>query len=235
MPPKSISAKEVLGTKYRTLHDLQGAHGRKMSEEWLGAIGLPAIGFTMLVWGPSGNGKTTFVMKLCKELNKFGQVYYNSVEQGQGVSLQQVLRQCQMDECEHHPFMIGDRDTFDEMVEKLGNKRQKTRFAVIDSLQYIGLTVERFKLLQEKLPHISFIIISHATADNKPQGAHAATIRFMAEIKTKVLKGVAVSDSRYGATLPYRVMPWVNKDIEDAPKRKAKTDSGQLALLGSDG
>lgn len=230
---KSINVKEMVGRKYKTLHDLQGAHGRKLSLEWLESIGLPSIGFSMLVWGPSGNGKTTFVMKLCKELNKFGQVYYNSVEQGEGVSLQQVLNQCEMHECEHHPFMIGDRDNFEEMVEKLSNKRQKTRFAVIDSLQYIGLTVERFKLLQEKLPHISFIIISHATADNQPAGSHARTIRFMAEIKTKVLKGVAVSDSRFGATIPYRVMPWLNKEVEDAPKKKgkAKVDAQQLELL----
>ena len=229
---KSISAKEVVGKKYTTLHDLPGAHGRSLSEEWQAAIGVPSVGFSMLVWGPSGNGKTTFVMKLCKELNRFGQVYYNSVEQGQGVSLQQVLKQCQMEDCEHHPFMIGDRDTFEEMVEKLSVKRQKTRFAVIDSLQYIELTVERFKLLQEKLPHISFIIISHATSDNQPAGAHARTIRFMAEIKTKVLKGVAISDSRFGATVPYQVMPWLNKDVTDVPHKgaKAKAETGQLAL-----
>ncbi len=232
---KSISVREVVGKRYSTIEDLQGAHGRTLSAEWLAAIGLPSVGFSMMVWGPSGNGKTTFVMKLCKELNRFGQVYYNSVEQGQGVSLQQVLNQCAMHECEHHPFMIGDRDTFDEMVEKLSNKRQKTRFAVIDSLQYIELTVERFKLLQEKLPHISFIIISHSTADNQPAGSHARTIRFMAEIKTKVLKGVAISDSRFGPTVPFQVMPWLNKEVEDVPKKKAKVETGQLELLETNG
>jgi predicted ATP-dependent serine protease len=229
---KSLSAKEVVGKTYTTIEMLAGAHGRTMSPEWQAAIGLPSVGFSMLIYGPSGNGKTTFALKLCKELNRFGQVYYNSVEQGQGLSLQQALRQCNMEECEHHPFMIGDRDNFNDMVEKLSVKRQKTRFAVIDSLQYIELTVERFKLLQQKLPHISFIIISHVTGDNQPAGAHAKTIRFMAEIKTKVLKGVAISDSRFGATIPYRVMPWENKDVDDAPKKTGKkAETGQLELM----
>ena len=224
--------------RYTTIEQLPGAHGRKLSEEWVNAIGIPSIGFDMLVWGESGNGKTTFVMKLCKELNKFGQVYYNSVEQGHGLSLQQVLKQCQMDECEHHPFMIGDQDSFDEMVEKLSKPRQKTRFCVIDSLQHMEMTYSQYKWLKAQFKHIAFIIISHATSSNKPVGNNGRDIRYKAEIKTNVRKGVAFSDSRYGATVPFRVMPWVNKDGDDEPapkKQKAKVDTGQLELLETNG
>lgn len=233
--PKSISVKQMVNQKYTTIEQLPGAHGRKMSEEWVKAIGIPCVGFTMLAWGESGNGKTTFVMKLCKELNKFGQVYYNSAEQGHGLSLQQVLKQCQVDECEHHPFMIGDRDTYDEMVEKLGKARQKTRFCVIDSLQHMEMTYTQFKELKMRFPHIAFIAISHATSSNKPVGSHGRDIRFFSEIKTNVRKGVAYSDSRFGATLPYRVMPWMGKEVDDEPKpkrgkAKVEADTRQFEL-----
>jgi Ni2+-binding GTPase involved in maturation of urease and hydrogenase len=229
-----MNVKEMVGKKFTTIEQLPGAHGRKMSPEWVEAIGIPSIGFDMMVWGMSGNGKTTFVMKLCKELNRFGQVYYNSAEQGHSLSLQQVLKQCQMEECEHHPFMIGDMDSFEEMVEKLGKARQKTRFCVIDSVQHMGLTYEQYKWLKDKFKHIAFILISHATGGNEPQGAQAPKIRYKAEIKTNVRKGVAFSDSRFAATKPYRVMPWVGKEVDDdepKPKRgKAKADAQQLEL-----
>ena len=224
--------------KYTTIEHLPGAHGRKLSPEWVAAIGVPSVGFDMLVWGESGNGKTTFVMMLCKELNKFGQVYFNSAEQGHSLSLQQVLNQCRMDECEHHPFMIGDQDSFEEMVEKLSQPRQKTRFCVIDSLQHMEMTYSQYKWLKAKFKHIAFIIISHATSSNKPVGNSGRDIRYKAEIKTNVRKGVAFSDSRYGATLPFRVMPWVNKEEEAEPKprrAKAKVETGQLELLETDG
>lgn len=228
---KSISVHQILDNTYSTLHDLPGAHGRELPEEWINAIGLPEIGFTMVVWGPSGNGKTTFVVKLCKELSALGRVYYDSVEQGEGRGIQKVLQQCEVSECRPGSFVLGDRDTFDEMVEKLSKKRQKTRFVVIDSVQYMKLRIEQYQFLIETFPHISFILISWEDGSREPLGAHAKAMRYMVDIKTYVKKGVAVSDSRFARTLPYTVMPWIDKTVEAAPKKKAET--GQLELLSN--
>ena len=43
------------------------------------------------IWGSSGNGKTSFVMQLCKQLTRFGRVAYNSLEEGDDVTMQNAL------------------------------------------------------------------------------------------------------------------------------------------------
>lgn len=228
---KSIGVHEILNNTYSTLNDLPSAKkaGRALCGEFEAAIGLPEIGFRMIVWGPSGNGKTTFVVKLCKALSELGRVYYNSTEQGEGRSIQKVLEQCQVRDCKPGSFVLGNKDTYAEMVEKIGKPRQKTRFVVIDSVQYMDITKKQYQELVDAFPHISFILISWEATNKEPLGVHARAIRYMVDIKTYVQKGVAVSASRFGATLPYRVMPWTDKTAEATPKNKVET--GQLELL----
>ncbi len=229
---KSIGVHQILGNVYSTLNDLPSAKasGRALPEAWENAIGLPEIGFRMLVWGPSGNGKTTFVVQLCKALSELGRVYYNSTEQGEGRSIQKVLQQCEVGACKPGSFVLGDRDTYEEMVAKIGKPRQKTRFVVIDSVQYLKLRMEQYQHLVEAFPHIAFILISWEGTNKEPLGAHARGIRYMVDIKTYVSKGVARSDSRFGATVPYQALPWVEKE---APKvgKVGVSETGQLRLL----
>lgn len=44
----------------------------KLSDEWREAFGEPERNGVWFVWGRSGSGKTSFVLKLCKELCRFG-------------------------------------------------------------------------------------------------------------------------------------------------------------------
>ncbi len=50
---------ELLATRYDTY---------KLSDEWKAAFGEPERNGVWFVWGRSGSGKTSFVLKLCKEL-----------------------------------------------------------------------------------------------------------------------------------------------------------------------
>lgn len=51
--------------------------------EWQEAFGQPDKTGTWIIWGNSGNGKSSFVMKLAKELCKhFNKVAYDSLEEG---------------------------------------------------------------------------------------------------------------------------------------------------------
>lgn len=53
----------------------------KLSDEWREAFGEPERNGVWFVWGRSGSGKTSFVLKLCKELCRFGRVAYDSLEE----------------------------------------------------------------------------------------------------------------------------------------------------------
>jgi thymidine kinase len=190
---RTISAKEMLSKTYEVY---------EIAPEWQAVLGLPERNFRMLIWGPSGSGKTTFAMLLAKELSKLGKVYYNSIEQGEDKTLQDCLKLTQMQEVPASVFSIGDRDTYEEMMLKL--KTNKARFVVIDSCQYLNLTTEQYKRMIKTYPKKAFIIVSWEQNGN-PKGEYAKAIRYMVDIKCHVLNGLARCQSRFGATVPYRI------------------------------
>lgn len=222
-----ISAAQVCRTTYETWDAL--------SPEWQRIIGLPQKGFSMLIWGASGSGKTTFAMRLCKELTKLGRVYYNSIEQGEGHSIKKAFQLVGMEEVPTEKFALGDRHSFEEMLEVLSQPRNRIQFVVIDSLQYIKLTKDQYRQLIARFPRKNIIIISWEQAGGAPKGEHAQGIRYMVDIKCYVKKGVAVADSRFGATVPYTIFdaatrPQHPQEGDQEPKN-AKQPDGQLSLL----
>lgn len=58
----------------------------------------PARNGVWIVWGASGNGKSSFVMQLAKYLCSFGKVIYDSLEESTGLSFQMSLKRHKMDE-----------------------------------------------------------------------------------------------------------------------------------------
>ncbi len=192
---RTISVKELLSKTYE-VYDF--------NELWTKALGTPEKNFRMLVWGDPGQGKTTFCIQLAKYLTSFGKVYYNSIEQGEGKSLADVMRLCGADEITHGKLMIGDRDTFTEMMAKL-KRRNSPKFVFIDSLQYLYLTQDQYKKLVKEFPRKAFIIISWSGAGGNPKGEHAKAIRYMVDIKVTVHDGKATAQSRFGPTEPYIV------------------------------
>lgn len=192
---RTISVKELLQKQYITYD---------FNELWTDTLGKPERNFRMLVWGLPKNGKTTFCIQLAKYLTEFGKVYYNSTEQGEGKSLQDVMKLCGADQVPGGKLMIGDRDTFEEMMEKLA-KRNSPRFVFIDSLQYMYLTQDQYKRMIKKFPHKAFIIISWSGAGDNPKGEHAKAIRYMVDITCVVKNGMAHVQSRFGPTMPYQV------------------------------
>jgi hypothetical protein len=175
----------------------------ELSDEWRDAIGNPEKNFKAIVWGKSGQGKTTGTLKLCKELSRFGRVYYNSAEQGEGKSLQDVVKLVNLADCQPGSIVFGDKDTFEEMMIKL--KRNRAKFVVIDSLQYTNLTTANYKLMIETYKKKSFIIISWEGTGGEPKGEYAKAIRYMVDIKIRVHGGILKADSRFGETKPYKI------------------------------
>lgn len=196
---KTISVHSILKNEYPTLG---------VSDEIKQMVGDLETGFTMLIWGASGSGKTTFTLGI---LGKYlamehGKVYYNSKEQGEGSAVQKVLQRYNVGEVPDGRYMFGDRDSFKEMIHKI--KTTRPRFIMIDSSDYLNLTQEQYKKLVDlchkgsKRHWKSIIVISWANGD-QPKSQHAKSIRYMVDVKVRVHEGTVTADSRFGATEPY--------------------------------
>jgi len=203
----SLSAHAILSKKYKYF-EIEG--------KWRESVGLLARPFSMLVFGRPKNGKTSFIMSLCKYLTSFGKVYYNSAEEGDSKTIQDSLILCKMDEVPSHLFTLGDRDTFDEMVVKL--KYNRAVFVVIDSIDYIYMTKLQYQNLRELFPNKSFIIISWEK-NGKPKTQVAKDIEHMVGSIVHVKNFTAYVQGRYGGNEPYVIWDRGKKKVEPKPEQ----------------
>lgn len=201
--PQVFSSKTLLSTTFSTL---------KLSEEWTRIIGEPDRNFRMIVWGESGSGKTTFVLKLVGELQKYGKVFYNSIEQGFTKSLQANIETSNITPTDN--IMFGDRLNYEEMIERL--RTNQARFVVIDSIQYLNFTKKQYQELKRLFRKKAFIFISHAQGQ-QPKGQAAKDIRYDVDIKVQIIAGVTSVQSRFGQTEPYHI-------FENQFLKRRKTD-----------
>jgi len=191
---KSLSSKDIIGSSF-VKYDL--------SPEWKQTIGPIGEGVSMIVWGESGSGKTTFCLKLALELSRFGKVYYNSMEQGKSDGFKEGLQRLNFYNVPASKVSFGNRDTWEECLLKIRNNG--ARFVILDSIDYLHFTSEEFKALTERYKKRTFIVISHG--DAKPKSGPADDIRYFVDVKIRIKEGVATADSRLGGTKPMRFIP----------------------------
>ncbi len=190
---RTLGVKTMLNKEYRTI---------ELSDEWVQVLGEAEKSFKMLVYGPPKAGKTTFILKLCKELAKHGKVFFDSIEQGDSKSLQSAMILTKMNEVKEGRFMLGDRYYYKDLVEVLRTNR--AQFVVIDSLDYINLTTIQYKALIKQFPRKSFIIICWSKGD-EPKSQYAKDLCYMVDIRTMVIDGVAHTKSRFGGSEKYAI------------------------------
>lgn len=190
------SVREVLETKYDEL-DFEG--------EWLEAFGRPEKRGVWLIWGASGNGKTSFALKLCKYLCNFGRVAYDSLEEGACLNMQNAMRREGMIDVNGR-FILLDNEKMDELSIRLNSQRSPD-FVVIDSLQYSMLNYRQYVAFKEAHPKKVLIFISHAEG-KLPKGRTANAVKFDAFLKIYVEGFRAYSQGRTkGPTGYYDIWP----------------------------
>lgn len=189
---RALSVKQVINKKRITY---------PFEKEFLESFGCPERNAIWMIWGQSGNGKTRFLLQLCKYLAQFGKVDYNSLEEGDSESFAKALIDTDMHEVEGK-FRLLDMMPTDEFVDRL-SKKKSADFAVLDSVQYAGIDYQYYKQqMKEKLRKKSLLFISHA-AGMMPDGRTADKIRYDAGIKVHVIGYVAKVRSRYGGNKPF--------------------------------
>lgn len=184
---RTLSAKQVLTIKFDTIR-LGGGW-----DECVGEIETTGIWF---IWGNSGNGKTSAVVSLCKELSAFGKVLYNSREEGVSLTMQNTLRRYGMGELGSR-FQLASM-SLQELDEKISQQRSP-KFVVLDSFQFMGLTYKDFRAFCEKHKNKMLIFVSR-TRGRQPEGRAAISAMYDASCKIWVEGYKAFSKGRFVGT-----------------------------------
>lgn len=191
---KGLGLKQLLAKKYKVLEGLP--------ENVKASFGELIDHILMIVYGPSGNGKSRLVMQFLKIIMMYGDVLYWGLEEGHRRSMQKNAAE-NLNESDHSGKIIFFDHvlTFDELVKRL-RKKKSPKYVVIDSLQYSDMILAQYKYLKEEFPGKGFIFISHSTG-RKPTGKLAVDIEFDVDIKVRVEGFVAFVRSRYGGNKPF--------------------------------
>lgn len=195
-----------------------------MPQEWVDHLGNITENFRMLIEGKPGSGKTEYLMQLTKMLaTHYGKVTLNNVEQGRSASLKDSFMRNDMDEVPVGKWMMADpsQRTFEPWFARL-KRPNSGRVICLDSLDYMKLTLDQYKLLHEKFKKKSLIIV----AWNEPMDINAKKIRYMADIKVEVVDFKAKIRSRFGGNKTWDVWPTRARDIKV---------NGQLSMVNGNG
>ncbi|MGN6601211.1 MAG: hypothetical protein ACTHK8_02105 [Ginsengibacter sp.] len=184
--PRTLGAKQFLEKKFVEL---------PFEGRYKDSFGLPEDNFSMIIWGQSGNGKTEAEVIICKELTKYGKVYFNSTEQGISRSLQTSWERNNMHEVDGM-IQIAHKEDYETMVVRL-KRRKSAKVVFIDSVQHSKITYEMWCDMRAMFPKKIFVLISHAKG-SEPSGAAAFNIRYDVDIKCYVKDFVLYPDSRFG-------------------------------------
>lgn len=153
-----------------------------------------------IIWGDSGQGKTSLVCQMVKALTELGKVIYNSMEEGDSETLKRAFKRVKMEERRGYVYPV--QLEIDEL-RKVLKKQRSPKIVVMDSVQYTGLKVKEYKALKNEFKDVLWIWVSHEKG-KLPEGMLGEKIRFDADVKIRVVGFKAFSLSRYTEdTTPY--------------------------------
>ncbi len=147
-----VSAKELAKMRFETI----GYKGR-----FKDVVGDPAMGFHMMVYGKPFQGKSSFVIELCKDLTHLGKgkVAYLALEEGISASMQKKIIDRQADNIDGLDFLGAMPASFEGYC-----------FVVIDSVSDRAIKRDTLRELFLRYSTVCFICIFHATKSGSARG-----------------------------------------------------------------
>lgn len=191
--PRTLGTKQFIDKKFQVL-PFEGIYKD--------SFGQPEDNFSMIIYGESGNGKTEGEVIICKELTKYGNVYFNSKEQGFSKSLQDAWIRNSLDEVDGK-VQLAHKEPYEKMIARL-KRKQSAKIVFLDSIQHSHLTYQMWIEMRALFPKKIFILISHSEG-RRPQGAAAKAIEYDVDIKVFVKDFVMYVRSRYGGGKPFMI------------------------------
>lgn len=181
---RALSVSDLLAKKYKTI---------PFDGTWYSAFSTPEKNGVWFIWGNSGNGKTSFTLQLCKQLTRFGRVAYNSLEEGDAMTMQSAFLKAGLASVKRKLILLNE--PIETLSERL-TKQKSPDFIVIDSFQYADLSFEKY--LEFKRTHKNKLIIILSQAEGKqPTGRTARRVMFDASLKIWIEGYKAFSKGRY--------------------------------------
>lgn len=162
-------------------------------------IGIPEVGFNIIIFGKPKAGKSTFCMYFAQYLSRFGKVLYNSTEEGPGVALQKRAARCNVKSKKVLFTRICDYETLVELLDR----RASPKFIFIDSVQKMSLTIKQFDELKDRYPKKSFILILQSKRNGDFKGTQSWV--HDTDVKISVDSGIASSQGRFNSNGKYRI------------------------------
>ena len=156
--------------------------GGSDAAEMKAAFGTPESCGVWFVWAKSGNGKSSFIMRLIKALSPNGNILFNAKEELGSVSFTNKLLEHRINDLKAKILFV--EEDMAELEVRL-DKRNSPKIVVIDSVQYVELSYKEYKRIKEKYADKIFILISHEEG-NKPVGRGAVKMQFDAYMKIRV-------------------------------------------------
>lgn len=181
---KALSMTDLM-RKHREVYAFEG--------EWQEAFGQPEQNGVWFIWGRSGNGKTSFVLQLCKELTRYGKVAYDSLEEGDSLTMQNALIRVGMGDVGRQFVLLNE--SLKELDTRL-KRRRSPNIVVVDSFQYAHINLKEYEEFIDL--HKKKLIIFVSQADGtKPLGRTAQSAMYSASLKIWVEGYRAISKGRY--------------------------------------
>lgn len=173
------------------------------------AFGQPEQNGVWFIWGRSGNGKTSFVLQLCKELTRYGKVAYDSLEEGDSLTMQNALMRVGMGDVGRQFVLLNE--SLKELDTRL-KRRRSPDIVVVDSFQYAHIELKQYEEFIDR--HKNKLIIFVSQADGmKPLGRTAQSAMYSASLKIWVEGYRAMSKGRYFGNRGYYTI-WAERAEE---------------------
>ena len=179
---RAISIKQFVSTKFKTM---------TLDGEFKDLLGSPECTSSWIVYGESGNGKTTFALRLLAYLCDYYKCAYLSLEEGMKLTFQQAVIDANLLAKGSRVTLWYDL-TLSDLHQKLQEKRAP-RIVFVDSCQYLRSSekstqeITKFDYIEllHKYKDTLFIFISHGKR-GEPTGSLANSIYFGSDICIEV-------------------------------------------------
>jgi len=181
---RALTPNDILNKKYK-LFEFDG--------EWFETFDKPERTGIWFIWGNSGNGKTRFTMQLAKYLTRFGNVIYDSLEEGLSHTVRRAYEAVGMNEVGNKILIV--EESIEDLCIRL-DKQRSADIVFIDSFQHSQLTYKEYLIFRKKYPRKLIIFISQAEGAH-PEGRPAKRVMFDAKLKIWVEGFKAFSKGRY--------------------------------------